>query len=196
MKKVLIMALAISSISVSLFGVMAKTAVGETTDQEDTKNEVGNKNNPSKRFICPEGTYVTSIFGRSGADLDKIGFSCGTYARPSTKYPMAGNQSLDDLDPNGLGGNGGGPFDSIDSKDGFRKIEAETHRPSGWDRDIIGWISAYPATVPLKSGGEAGKYEGNAVSMDCKDKQIIGMELRWGLRVDYIRVICGTVAQQ
>jgi hypothetical protein len=141
--------------------VVTTNKIFKRTNETDSS---GSNTGTSREIVCDEGSYVSEIFGRTGAWFDKIGIKCSN------------NKTLDSY-----GGDGGTPF-SLVSDSGFNKITVN----SG---DVVNNIKFFVNNVEKASYGNGGGKDTKDLS--CDDGKIMGLKLNTDTYVNKIQVVCG-----
>jgi hypothetical protein len=114
---------------------------------------------------CPNGTYVTSFYGKAGTYLDSIGFTCSDNSSVTPR-----------------GGSGGAEYQRASIfNSGFQGIDVKSGT-------LIDSISPVTANTPLpKVGGNGGD---GPYQLRCPTGQVKGLKLRYGNLIDNLKLIC------
>lgn len=134
-------------------------------------------------FACPDGYVVTGFRGRSGSEIDKVGFRCHRFSF-ETMEPF-GDQYFTKLG----GGNGGSPFGSINCPAG--KVAIGFRGRSGARIDKLGLVCGNIDRSNISFTAQRGGNGGSPFTVQCPvNTAIRSFYGRVGARVDALGVFC------
>jgi hypothetical protein len=122
---------------------------------------------------CPGNSYITEIYGGTGAVIDRIGARCS-----------------DGTDLGAAGGGGGGGY-SIRSDQGFNQAIVYGGPMWGLPGGVVSGMSYQKGYQGVGSAGQPGTY-GSALQ-DCGEAKIVGLRTNSGALVDKLGFTCKKV---
>lgn len=142
-----------------------------------TRYDVGTRDGPAQsNLVCPEGAFITDVYGKSTEFLDNFGAKCS-----------------DGTDLGAAGSGRGEPY-TITSDSGFSKIQA-SNPTSGWG---LRTVSFFNEGVKLNENPLGYTQGGELYFTDCKNTEtggaasgkIVGFKLGHGDAIERIQLVC------